>query len=102
MFDVVVADAMSPQQRQYDIPSGRGEWKKLLKQQFPQEEKAIDEFFGMVQRVHNSISTWLMTKVLPVWVVNVAARIGIFRLFSPFFDLGRKSVKEITEVWTFF
>ena len=95
---MVVADAMSPLQRQYDIPSGRGEWKKLLKQQFPQEEKAIDEFFEMVQRVHNSISTWLMTKVLPVWVVNVAARIGIFRLFSPFFDLGRKSVKEITEV----
>jgi all-trans-retinol 13,14-reductase len=98
VFDVVVADAMSPQQRQYDITSGRGEWKKLLKQQFPQEEKAINEFFAMVHRVHNSIFTWLLTKVLPVWVVNVAARIGIFHLFSPFFDLGRKSVKQITEV----
>ena len=31
-------------QRKYNIPSGRGVWKKQLIEQFPDEKKAIEKF----------------------------------------------------------
>ena len=34
-------------QRKYNIPSGRGVWKKQLIEQFPDEKKAIEKFFQM-------------------------------------------------------
>lgn len=89
---------MAPSQREYLIPSGRGAWKNQLIEQFPEEKKAIEEFFSMVQRASRQGKAWIMVKVLPVWLVSFASSLGLPRLFSDFYALGGRTLQDVVEV----
>lgn len=89
---------MAPSQREYLIPSGRSAWKNQLLEQFPQEKKAIETFFSMVERATRQTKTWLIVKVLPIWVVSLASSLGLPRLLSEFFALGGRTLKDVVEV----
>jgi len=84
---VVYLDAWSPSQRRFNIASPRGEWQRQLIQDFPQEKEAIDQFFNVADEI--KILQWLaIVKVLPLWLVRMCHRVGLFRFFSPFFALN--------------
>lgn len=91
-------DAMSPSQRQYNIPSGRGAWKKQLIERFPDEKKAIERFFDMVSRASRNSKAFIFVKMLPVWMTTLANRLGLASAFSDFFALGKRSLKDTVEV----
>lgn len=89
---------MSPTQREYGIPSGRGVWKKQLIEQFPEEKKAIETFFSMVNKVNHQTKAWVMVKVVPIWLVNLINFFGLPRFLSDFYALGGRTLKDVIEV----
>lgn len=97
-YDRVIVDVMSPTQREYSIPSGRGVWKKQLIERFPEERKAIETFFSMVNRVSRHTKGWIMVKVLPIWLVKLVSLFGLPRFLSDFYALGGRTLKDVIEV----
>lgn len=97
-FDRVIVDAMSPTQREYNIPSGRGVWKNQLIEQFPEEQKAIETFFSMVNKVTRQTKAWVMVKVIPIWLVKLISLFGLPRFLSDFYALGGRTLKDVIEV----
>ena len=91
-------DAMSPSQRKFDIPSGRGAWKKQLVERFPAEKQAIERFFELVSRASRNSKSFVFVKMMPIWMVTLANRLGIINYWSDFFALGRRTLKETVEV----
>ena len=89
---------MSPSQREYNVPSGRDVWKNQLIETFPEEKEAIENFFQMVRKASRSTKSWVMVKVLPIWLVKVMSFIGLSRWFSDFFSLGSHTLQDIVEV----
>lgn len=89
---------MAPTQREYLIPSGQGVWKKQLIETFPEEEKAIETFFSMVRRATDTRKAWIIVKVLPLWIVNLAIWLGLPRLLNDFYYLGGRTLKDVVEV----
>ncbi|XP_046452890.1 all-trans-retinol 13,14-reductase-like isoform X2 [Daphnia pulex] len=99
-FDRVIVDAMSPTQREYNIPSGRGVWKNQLIEQFPEEQKAIETFFSMVNKVTRQTKAWVMVKVIPIWLVKLISLFGLPRFLSDFYALGGRTLKDVIESLT--
>nr|CAH0101005.1 unnamed protein product [Daphnia galeata] len=99
-YDRVIFDAMSPTQREYKTPSGVGVWKKQLIERFPDERKAIENFFSMVNRMKNSYKDFIMVKLLPVWVFNLISLFGLSRFFSHYFTLSGSTLKDVIESLT--
>ena len=91
-------DAGSPQQRRYNIPSGRGVWKKQLLQQFPDETEAIEKFFNLVDRITKAKNAFVIVKILPIWIVRLCDKLGLLNLFSDFFAFGHRTLKDVVEV----
>ena len=89
---------MSPTQREYLIPSGKDAWKNQLIQTFPEEKKATETFFSMVRKATIQGKAWVIVKVLPLWIVNVAIWLGLPRLLSDFYSLGNRTLKDVVEV----
>jgi all-trans-retinol 13,14-reductase len=89
---------MSPQKREYSIPSGLGVWKKQLINSFPDERKAIETFFSMVKRVNHQIKGWILVKVLPLWLVNLMNLFGLPRFLSDFYAWDGHTLTEVIEV----
>ena len=94
-------DVQLPSQRRFNIGSPRGEWQRQMIQDFPQEKEAINKFFNMADKITNFESgQWVtMVKVLPLWLVRICHRVGLFRFFSPFFALNEMgTVNEVVKV----
>ena len=91
-------DAMSPTQREYNIPSGKGEWKKQLIEKFPDEQKAIETFFSMIDRVNYQMKSWIITKLVPMWLINFINLFGLSHFFSDFYALGSRTLQDVIEV----
>ena len=91
---------MSRWQRQYAIPSGRNEWLKKLENDFPSEKVAIRQFFVMLDKVSISdcVTSLTVVKTLPIWLVRLADRFGLFAFFSQFFALNNKTLAHVIEV----
>ena len=92
-------DSLSPEQRSYNIPSGRGVWHKQLIEDFPKERAAIDRFFQLVQQASKDTRSLALVKVLPQWLVNWANRFGITSRLSSYFALAKRSTQEVVEVY---
>ena len=52
-FDVVCI-GKGDEMRKYPVVKGKEEWRKLLKSKFPEEHKAIDTFFELVEAASGS------------------------------------------------
>ena len=99
IYDRVIADAMSPTQREYLIPSGQDAWKNQLIQTFPEEKQNIETFFSMVRKATSQgKSWWVIVKLLPLWVVNLVIWLGLPRLLSNFYYLGSRTLKDVVDV----
>ncbi|KAG1664500.1 putative all-trans-retinol 13,14-reductase [Nymphon striatum] len=80
-FDVVVIGE-PPNERRYEITSGP---KKIedLKKYFPDDTKAIDEFYGVMKKAgRNFIYYLFVTRFFPRKITKVLSTIGFFNLFG--------------------
>ena len=79
-----------------------GAWQNRLKQQFPQEEEAIDRFFFLVNKIPHLQSTFSLLGIvklrkMPLWLIRWWDKLGLFRL-SHFFSLNRQTLSQVTRV----
>uniref|UniRef100_A0A671URA8 Amine oxidase domain-containing protein n=1 Tax=Sparus aurata TaxID=8175 RepID=A0A671URA8_SPAAU len=78
------------QRREYHIHAGKTEMAASLKNQFPGEEKAIDEFMRLMKTPIIAI-----LKILPYWLVNFLVRTGLLNRISSVFHLAATNHSEI-------
>ncbi|XP_074708384.1 all-trans-retinol 13,14-reductase [Strix uralensis] len=94
-YDAVVLGAPG-RGRTYRIYSGKKEYFRALKEQFPGEGAAIDEFERLVKSTSGG-TTWLIVlKMLPRALATLLARSGLLWL-SPFCRLAPRSLKEVVD-----
>ncbi|KAM9462822.1 inactive all-trans-retinol 13,14-reductase [Clarias gariepinus] len=73
--------------RAYTIYSGRTEMEEHLKEQFPDDTKAIEEFFKIMKISARHTQYLAAMKLIPEWVALFLLRSGIANLFSSIFRL---------------
>ncbi|XP_072549610.1 all-trans-retinol 13,14-reductase-like [Salminus brasiliensis] len=93
-FDKVVLGP--PENRRiYHMYYGRERFTQELKKCFPGEEKAIDEFVGLVKKCAESV--WMMAalKLIPTPVAKFLVYTGLLNRLSYFFRYGSCSLAEV-------
>ncbi|KAG8440994.1 hypothetical protein GDO86_006651 [Hymenochirus boettgeri] len=98
-FDIVVlGDAEIG--RQYKMHSGRQQYIDNLKKAFPGEEKAIENFMDLVNKVSGRAQDFAILKMLPLPIASFLCRFGLVKRFSPFFSYASRSVSEVVNELT--
>lgn len=100
-FDVV-SIGYGEEQRIYPTATGVENWQNLMKKQFPNDTEAIDKYFELVNSCTNTFILHGVLKLVPLWLVNIAVRSGILKLFTnlysvPFTTLTLDVVKGLTD-----
>ncbi|XP_034751061.1 all-trans-retinol 13,14-reductase-like [Etheostoma cragini] len=93
-FDTLVL-GQPDQRREYHIHAGKTEMAASLKQQFPGEEGAIDEFMRLMKLCSRRTPLIAILKIIPCWLVNFLARTGLLDHISSVFRLAATSHSEI-------
>ncbi|NXK28804.1 RETST reductase, partial [Arenaria interpres] len=96
VFDAVVLGEPGSS-RTYRLYSGKEEYFRGLKEQFPGEEAAIDEFKRLVKSVGRGTVLVGLLKMLPRALVALLCRSGLLPRLSPFCRLASCSLKEVVE-----
>ena len=76
-FDIVTTDYKN----QFPIKIGKEAWKQSLLKQFPDEAKAIEKYFEIVEETKKFDDINGILKILPLWVSWIIAKSGILKLF---------------------
>ncbi|XP_026722315.1 all-trans-retinol 13,14-reductase, partial [Athene cunicularia] len=82
--------------RTYRIYSGKKEYFQALKEQFPGEGAAIDEFEQLVKSTSGGTVWLIVLKMIPRALAMLVARSGLLWL-SPFCRLVPRSLKEVVD-----
>uniref|UniRef100_A0A8C9Z9Q2 All-trans-retinol 13,14-reductase-like n=1 Tax=Sander lucioperca TaxID=283035 RepID=A0A8C9Z9Q2_SANLU len=93
-FDTLVL-GQPDQRREYHIHAGKTEMADSLKQQFPGEEGAIDEFMRLMKLASRRTPLIAILKIIPYWLANFLARTGLLDHISSVFRLAATSHSEI-------
>ncbi|NXT80850.1 RETST reductase, partial [Zapornia atra] len=83
--------------RTYHIYSGKEEYFQGLKEQFPGEEAAIDEFRRLVTSISRGTVLVGVLKMIPRALAWLLCSSGLLRRLSPFCRLASRSVKEVVD-----
>ncbi|NXL53972.1 RETST reductase, partial [Podilymbus podiceps] len=83
--------------RTYRIHSGKEEYFQGLKEQFPGEEAAIDEFERLVKSVSRGTVLLGVLKMIPRALATPLCRSGLLPRLSPFCRLASRSLKEVVD-----
>ncbi|XP_075592723.1 all-trans-retinol 13,14-reductase [Balearica regulorum gibbericeps] len=83
--------------RTYRIYSGKEEYFQGLKEQFPGEEAAIDEFQRLVKSVSRGTVLVGFLKMIPRVLAGLLCRSGLLPRLSPFCRLASRSLKEVVD-----
>jgi len=101
-YDVVRIgyDEKTGYDKSYPIVTGKDEWKNKLHEQFPEEKKAIDEFFRLLSITSKSSTVHGALKLAPMWLVRLALATGILRLMTNLFqpEYTRPLLDVVTEL----
>ncbi|XP_065601092.1 all-trans-retinol 13,14-reductase [Cyrtonyx montezumae] len=71
-----------------------------LKEHFPGEEAAIDEFKQLMKSVTKGLWAVGLLKMLPLPLVRLLNRLGLVSLLSPFCRMSSRSVKDVVDSLT--
>jgi hypothetical protein len=63
--------------RRYPVATGEENWKALLKKQFPEDHKGIDEYFRLMLKVGKVSPVNLILKLLPLSVSWLMINMGV-------------------------
>ncbi|NXK15136.1 RETST reductase, partial [Herpetotheres cachinnans] len=83
--------------RTYRIYTGKEEYFKSLKEQFPGEAAAIDEFERLVKSVNRGIVLLGVLKMVPWVLAALLCCSGLLPWLSPFCRLASRSLKEVVD-----
>ncbi|KAM8723172.1 all-trans-retinol 13,14-reductase-like [Acanthopagrus schlegelii] len=83
------------QHREYHIHAGKTEMAANLKNQFPGEEEAIDEYMRLMKLASRQTPLIAILKIIPYWLVNFLVRTGLLHHISSVFHLAATNHSEI-------
>ncbi|XP_010180289.1 PREDICTED: all-trans-retinol 13,14-reductase-like, partial [Mesitornis unicolor] len=98
-YDVVILGEPGSA-RPYRIHSGKEECFRILKEQFPGEGAAIEEFKRLVKSVSRGAVLMGVLKSLPRALIVLLCRSGLLSRLSPFCRMASRSVKEVVDELT--
>uniref|UniRef100_A0A8C5TC23 All-trans-retinol 13,14-reductase n=1 Tax=Malurus cyaneus samueli TaxID=2593467 RepID=A0A8C5TC23_9PASS len=96
-YDAVVLGDPQAGGKTYHIHSGKREYFQRLKEQFPGEEAAIDEFQRLVKSASRGVMVLGMLKMLPRFLAKLLIHSGLLPRFCPFSRLASRSLKEVVD-----
>ncbi|NXE30178.1 RETST reductase, partial [Ardeotis kori] len=97
VYDTVVLGEAGGGGRTYRLYSGKKEYFRSLKEQFPGEEAAIDEFERLLKSVDRGTMLVGVLKMIPRPLATLLCRSGLLPRLSPFCRLASRSVKEVVD-----
>ncbi|XP_068277528.1 all-trans-retinol 13,14-reductase [Nyctibius grandis] len=83
--------------RTYRIYSGKKDYFRRLKEQFPGEEAAIDEFERLLKSVGRGSVLLVILKMIPRALATFLCRWGLLPWLSPFCRMASRSLKEVVD-----
>ncbi|NXD30681.1 RETST reductase, partial [Spelaeornis formosus] len=96
-YDVVVLGDPQDAGKTFHIHSGKREYFQRLKEQFPGEAAAIDEFQRLVKSVGRGVVLLGILKMLPRFLVGLLIRSQLLPHLCSFSHLASRSVKEVVD-----
>ncbi|NXL72293.1 RETST reductase, partial [Leptocoma aspasia] len=96
-YDVVILGDPQGGGKTFHIHSGKREYFQRLKEQFPGEEAAIDEFQRLVKSVSRGIMLLGVLKLLPRFLVRLLICSRLLPRFFSFCHLASRSLKEVVD-----
>ncbi|KAK7134228.1 hypothetical protein R3I93_017592 [Phoxinus phoxinus] len=98
-FDSIVIED-GEKNRDYTILSGKTEMEHNLKKQFPDDVKAIEEFFKIMKITARQVALLGIIKLIPQWLALFLIKSGIADFCSPIFRLSESSATEFNNKLT--
>lgn len=80
-FDIVSIGSGN-ERRTYPVVVGEDKWKRMLKERFPAETKAIDEYFELMNQTTSFDVVAGLLKLLPLKLSRLVVRLGLVHLVS--------------------
>ncbi|NXY11464.1 RETST reductase, partial [Pteruthius melanotis] len=96
-YDAVVLGDPQGAGRTYRLHSGKREYFRRLKEQFPGEEAAIDEFQRLVKSAGRGVVLMGVLKMLPRFLAALLLRSRLLPRLCPFSRLASRSLKEVVD-----
>jgi len=86
--------------RTYPVTTGMEQWTSLLKKQFPNDHKAIDEFMRLLKLTSKSSTVHGALKLAPLWLVRLALTTGLLSLLTNLFrpEYTRSLLEVVTGI----
>ncbi|XP_066301934.1 all-trans-retinol 13,14-reductase-like [Branchiostoma lanceolatum] len=95
-FDIVTIQH-DDKQIQVPIKSTEAEHQKTLLEHFPNEGKAIKEFFRLCSVYTGTMNGFILMKTLPMWLVKLLIRAGLVNRLTSFFHYMSLSTREVLD-----
>ncbi|NXB05847.1 RETST reductase, partial [Cnemophilus loriae] len=96
-FDAVVLGDPQGAGKIYPMHSGEQEYFQTLKEHFPGEEAAIDEFQRLVKSASRGVVLLGILKMLPRFLAGLLIRSRLLPRLCPFSCLASRSLKEVVD-----
>ncbi|KAI4878480.1 hypothetical protein NFI96_018340 [Prochilodus magdalenae] len=95
-FDTIIMGT-GEEQRKYTIHSGKTEMEEHLKKQFPNDVKAVEEYFKFMKLSAKQTPFLASLKLIPQWLALFLLRSGIANLCSSIFRLAGSSATAVAD-----
>ncbi|NXA91032.1 RETST reductase, partial [Melanocharis versteri] len=96
-YDAVVLGDPQGAGKTYHIHAGKQEYFRRLKEHFPGEAAAIDEFQRLVKSAGRGVMLLAILKMLPRFLAWLLVRSGLLPRLCPFSRLASCSLKEVVD-----
>ncbi|XP_068891429.1 all-trans-retinol 13,14-reductase [Aphelocoma coerulescens] len=96
-YDAVVLGDPQGAGKTYHLHSGKQEYFRRLKEQFPGEAAAIDEFQRLVKNSGRGVMLLGILKMLPRFLAGLLIRSQLLPRLCPFSRLASRSLKEVVD-----
>lgn len=83
--------------KSFPIPSGRDQLKQKLIEVFPDEEKAIKNYFELLKRMRRAEMVLAALKLFPRWFAMLVVKSGLLRRLAPVMDYYCKSLSDVLD-----
>ncbi|NWV52819.1 RETST reductase, partial [Daphoenositta chrysoptera] len=97
IYDAVILGDPQSAGKTYHLYSGKREYFQRLKEQFPGEEAAIDEFQRLVKSANRGAVLLSVLKMLPRFLSGLLIRSRLLPRFCSFSRLASRSLKEVVD-----
>ncbi|NWX58467.1 RETST reductase, partial [Promerops cafer] len=97
VYDTVVLGEPQGAGRTFQLYSGKREYYQRLKEQFPGEAAAIDEFQRLVKSASHGSRLLVILKLLPRFLAGLLVRSRLLPRLSSFSHLASRSLKEVVD-----